>query len=285
MGYKWVKTIMKKITLVAIALVCSVAFTNCAAKKPVNQKSAAEAEIERLKLEKEKRDLIAAMEEDSIRRAHAREDEEAARQRQKELDDAKQELKIANMNMQERLEEGMKMLLIPCSEEALINENSENMSAMGIATNQPSEEVAMLNANRTALSEITTRFLGVMKNGIEQYSKDTQAKSGNRGIEAQLEGLAIAIGEKEENKQFKVACRKFTKTRVGNYNCYVALYVPVEKMLDAYLDKAEEAGIDLDKALFRKHMQAELDRQSEKKQAENKQMLENMQAAREEMEK
>lgn len=267
-----------------MVLMCSVAFTDCAAKKPVKpQKSATELEIERLKQEKELRDLKAAMEDDSIRRAQEREDREADRIRKNELDDAKHEMKIAALNAQERLEEGMKMLLIPCSEEALIQENSENMSAMGMATNQPTQEDAMLNANRNALSEITTRFLGVMKNGIEQYTKDSRAKSGNRGIEAQLEGLAITIGEKEENKQFKVACRKFTKTKLGNYNCYVALYVPVEKMLDAYLDKAEEAGIDIDKALFRNRMEAELNRQSEKKQAENKLMLENIQAAREEM--
>ena len=172
------------------------------------------------------------MEDDSIRRAQEREDREADRMRKNELDDAKHEMKIAALNAQERLEEGMKMLLIPCSEEALIQENSENMSAMGMATNQPTQEDAMLNANRNALSEITTRFLGVMKNGIEQYTKDSRAKSGNRGIEAQLEGLAITIGEKEENKQFKVACRKFTKTKLGNYNCYVALYVPVDYVTD-----------------------------------------------------
>ena len=36
---------MKKITLVAMAVLCSVAFTNCAAKKPVKK---AEAEPERV---------------------------------------------------------------------------------------------------------------------------------------------------------------------------------------------------------------------------------------------
>lgn len=280
---------MKKIIVLAFAIVCGATMSTSFAKKPKKpaepQKSATELEIERLKQEKELRDLKAAIEEDSIRRAQEREDREYERQLNKELKDAKHEMKVAAMNAQERLEEGMKMLLIPCSEEALIQENSDNMSAMGIASNQPTQEAALLNANRIALSEITTRFLGVMKNGIEQYTKDTQAKSGNRGIEAQLEGLAITIGEKEENKQFKVACRKITKTKLGNYNCYVALYVPIEKMLDAYLDKAEEAGIDIDKAMFRKQMQAELDRQTEKKQAENKIMLENIQAAREEMEK
>ena len=267
---------MKKINFIAVLLlVCTIPFVTVDAKKkkPVEpQKSATELEIERLKQEKELRALKAEMEEDSIRRA-----------RQRELDDAKQEMKIAAMNSQERLEDGMKMLLIPCTEEMLQLENSETMAAQGIATGKRSEEDAMLDANRVALSDITTRFLGVIKNGVEQYSKDTRAESGNRGLQSQLEGLAVAVGEKEINKQFKVACRKFAKDKVGNYNCYEALYVQTEKILDAIIDAAEEEKVDFDKHLFRQRMQAELDRQAEKQEAINKEKLENLRAAKEEM--
>lgn len=267
---------MKKSTVFMLALMLGV--TSCAAKKPVKQAEPApapapvqqvdpmQAKIDSLKKVKELREL----------------------EREIEKGDAKHEVQMATLNMQERLEEGMKMLLIPCTEEMLQLENSETMAAQGIATGKKSEEDAMLDANRVALMDITTRFLGVLKNGIEQYGKDSRAKSGNRGVESQLEGLAVAVGEKEINKQFKVACRKFTKDKVGNYNCYEALYVQNEKIVDAIIDAAEEEGIAIDKALFRNRMDAELDRQAQKQAAINEQKLEDLRAARaakEEMEK
>lgn len=262
---------MKKIlTFAMAALVCM----SCAAKKPVKkqaepQKSATEMEIERLKQEKELRALKAELEADSIKQAQ-----------QKELDQMKFEAKKSALNMQETLEDGMKMLMIPCMEEALALENGAQMAAQGMSTGKLSQELALLDANRVALSEITTRFLGVLKNGIEQYSKDTYGKSGNRGQEAQLEGLAMSVGEKAINELFKVGCRKFAKDKKGNYNCYEALYVPTKEVVDKILDAAEEAEVDIDKAVFRNRMQAELDSQAAKQEAINQQKLEQIKAAK-----
>lgn len=265
---------MKKTLFIAMAaLVCM----SCAAKKPIKkqaepQKSATELEIERLKQEKELRALKAELEADSIKQAQ-----------QKELDQIKHEAKVSALNMQKTLEKGMKMLLIPCMEEALALENSAQMAAQGIATDKANKESALLDANRVALAEITTRFLGVLKNGVEQYSKDTYGKSGNRGQEAQLEGLAMAVGEKAIQELFKVGCREIGKNVKGNYDCYEALYVPTQEVIEKVLDAAEEAEIDIDKAVFRNRMQAELDSQAAKQEAINQQKLEQIKAAKAEV--
>jgi len=109
-------------------------------------------------------------------------------------------------------------------------------------------------------------LLGVIKNGVEQYSKDTSTPDKQRSVEAQLEGLAMSIGEKAINKLFVVDCRQFGKDRYNNYVCYEALYVPVEEVVEAIMDEAVKK-VDIDKALFRKRMQAELDANAAKENA------------------
>lgn len=264
---------MKKILTFAMAtLVCM----SCAAKKPIKpaepQKSATELEIERLKQEKELRALKAELKADSIKQAQ-----------QEELDQIKFEAKKSALNTQETLEEGMKMLMIPCLEEVIVLDNSKQMAAQGIATGKLSEELAVVDANRVALSEITARFLGVLKNGVEQYSKDTYGKSGNRGQESQLEGLAMSVGEKAIQELFKIGCRKFAKDKKGNYNCYEAIYVPTQEVIEKVLDAAEEAEVDIDKAVFRNRMQVELDSQAAKQEAINQQKMEQIKAAKAEV--
>lgn len=243
---------MKKMTLVAVALLCSVAFTDCAAKKPIKQKTATELEIERLKQEKELRELRAEMEADSIRRV-----------REKEISDLQHADKVAKlesqMGMDQKLEGGVQLIITPCMDEFIeLNKQRGHMAAQGISTGQPTQEAAELNANRVGLADITSRFLGVIKNGVEHYSKDTSTPDKNRAIQAQLEGLAVAVGEKAINELFVVGCRQFGKDRYNNYVCYEALYVPVEEVLDAIVEEAVKK-VDVDKALFRKRMQEELD--------------------------
>ncbi len=261
---------MKKIILLALTVVLCM---SCAAKKPVKK-----SDPESQKSTVQQVDPMQAKI-DSLKRIQ----ELRKIEREMEIEDAKHEAEMSKLNMQKRLEGGLQMLLVPCAEEALQLEKRETMAAQGIATGKRSEEDAMLDANRIALSDITTRFLGVIKNGIEQYVKDTRAQSGNRGLESQLEGLALSVGEKEINKHFKVACREFAKDKAGNYNCYEALYVETEKVVDAIIDAAEEEKVDFDKYLFRKRMEAELDRQAEKQKEINKQKLNELNSAKEEM--
>lgn len=259
---------MKKILTFAMAtLVCM----SCAAKKPVAQQPAPQPVQQESETQRKIRELKEQKELQEL-------------QNEMELDQIKHEAKVSALNMQKTLEKGMKMLLIPCMEEALTLENSAQMAAQGIATDKANKESALLDANRVALAEITTRFLGVLKNGVEQYSKDTYGKSGNRGQEAQLEGLAMAVGEKAIQELFKVGCREIGKNVKGNYDCYEALYVPTQEVIEKVLDAAEEAEIDIDKAVFRNRMQAELNSQAAKQEAINQQKLEQIKAAKAEVE-
>lgn len=164
------------------------------------------------------------------------------------------------------IEAGAKELLIPCMVEALELEQKYQMAALGIATGKERQELALKDANRNAIAELMTRWVGVIKNGIEDYTKDTDTKSLTREQEAQLEGLCINVGEKAINELFKVGCRRSLQEKKGTYGFYVALYISSNEVLDR-IDKALEAAeVDVDKAVFRKRMQAELDEQSRKQQ-------------------
>lgn len=166
--------------------------------------------------------------------------------------------------------------------EALTLEKTNQMAAQGMATGKARQELALADANRYAVSELMTRWVGVIKNGIEQYSKDSDTKNLTRLQEAQLEGLCINTCEKAINKLMKPDCREYLQDKDGNYGCYVALYVSLKDVLDE-IDKAiaEERELDIDKAIFRKRMQSELDEQSRKQQEANQMELEKLKASQE----
>lgn len=243
---------MKKVLIFALAmLVC----TSCAAKKkvvqeqpqPVQQKDPQQAKIDSLKKVKEIMELEHEIELANIHSA--------------------EQIAIANSQagLNAKLEGGVQLIITPCMDEFIaLNGNPRQMAAQGISTGQATQESAELNANRIALSDITSRFLGVIKNGIEQYSKDTSTPSKNRAVEAQLEGLAMSVGEKAIKELYSVGCRQFAKDKYGAYICYEALYVPVMEVVDRIADAAEVQGVDIDKAMFRKRMEAELLSNSQK---------------------
>ena len=268
---------MKKITLVAMALLCSVAFTDCAAKKPVKktaepapvvqQESDTQRQIRELKEKQELQRIKDEIRRDSINRA-----------RQDELDQLQHDHAVASLNEQAALEAGAKKLLIPCMKEALELENNYQMAAQGMSTGKQRQELALKDANRTAIAELMTRFVGVIKNGIEDYTKDSDTKSLTREQEAQLEGLCVATGEKAINELFKTGCREYLHEAKGTYGCYVALYVPNKEVLDRINNAIEVAELDLDKAIFRKRLQAELDSQSAKEQQAKQAELEKLNA-------
>lgn len=257
---------MKKVILLAMALVCGVMCTDVMARKP-KKVDPVQARIDSLKRVKELREIEEDLRQDSIRRV-----------RQRELDDMKHENQVATMRskygMQQKLEGGIQLMITPCMDEFIaLNKEPDHMAAQGISTGQPTQEAAELNANKVALADITTRFLGVIKNGIEHYAKDTSTPDKQRKVEAQLEGIAVAIGEKEINKLYAVECRQFGKDRYQNYICYEALYVPISKIVDAIVDEAVKQ-VDVDKNLFRKRMQEELNANAARENASLQQQLE-----------
>ena len=264
-------TTMKKIMLLATVVAMSLAVA-----MPVNaqtrkeKKAAAKAQWEMEQKQKaEEAELRHKMKMDSIAKAQKeREEDEALEKEMKQLKREQQRGRLeSKYGMEEKLEGGVQLIYTPCMDEFIeLNKERGHMAAQGISTGQPTQEAAELNANRVGLSDITTRFLGVIKNGVEQYSKDSSLPASKRVVGAQLEGLAMSVGEKAINELFVVGCRKFGKDRYQQWNCYEALYVPVEEVVDAIAEEAVKK-LDVDKALFRKRMQAELDANAAKEKA------------------
>ena len=170
---------------------------------------------------------------------------------------------------------------IPCSDEAM-DKPGEYMAGLGVSQNQDSEKAALLSANQIALSDIMTRFLGVVKNATEYYNKETNIgdDKGNK-----LQGLAFQVGEEVINKHSNTVCRKaFYEERgedfsKGGYGMYVAVHVMikdvVEEMVSETARRAAEIGLDYNQYKFKETMDRELYRNQEKELQKQKEKIEN----------
>ena len=254
---------MKKIMLLATVVAMSLAVAmpvNAQSRK--EKKAAAKAQWEMEQKQKaEEAALLHQMRMDSIKRANEEraEAEERARDRKRRRENQRDA-------MEQVLEGGVQLIYTPCMDEFLaLNKVPEQMAAQGIGTGQKTQEEAQQVANERALHDIAHRFAGVVKNAVESYNKDTSTPQGNRVTEGQLEGMAMSAGEKAINELFIVDCRQFAKDRYNQWICYEALYVPMNKVMDAIMNEVKD--VDVDKAMFRKRMQAELDANAAKENA------------------
>lgn len=261
---------MKKIMLLATVVAMSMAVAmpvNAQSRKEKKAAAKAQWELEQ-KQKAEEAALLHEMKMDSLRKA--KQDREEKEAWEKELQQLKQENKRAKLEsqfgMEEKLEGGIQLIITPCMDEFLeLNKEPGQMAAQGIATGQQTQELAQKVANENALLDIARRFAGVVKNACEDYTKDVSTRQGNRMTEGSLESMAMSVGEKAINDFYVVDCRKFGKDRYNNYVCYEALYVPMKKVMDAIMDEVKD--VDVDKALFRKRMQAELEANAAKENA------------------
>ena len=260
---------MKKITLVAIALLCSVAFTDCAAKKPVKQAPKVDpqqAYLDSLKRAKEIRQLemeLQAQEEDFKMEREARKAE-----KESEMEIAKLRAQNAKKATEKRLDQ---KLYTPCIDESY-DKHGEYMAGIGIAENQMERGRGTLQANRYAVEDIATRYIGVISNAVSQYAKDVNTRQKGMVKEDELEGEATAIGRSSIEKHAETVCREYGHADDGTYTCYVAVHVPVGKMMNDLQNQMQVLQVDADRARFREFVEAELNRQAAEKEAEQ-QML------------
>ena len=217
-------------------------------------------------------------------------DAEIAEQRkQLELQKLQHEMEMEQMRMEaekrrlqsqlqatEKMEAGTEVLLTFCIDEAM-DKAGEYMAGLGISQNQLDQKDALISANQVALSDIITRFLGVIKNGVEMYNKETNTQQRNKAKESQLEGLALSVGEKAVNKYAEVVCRKVISEKEGTYGCYVAVHVPIADVVDEMVDQLEVLQVDVDKARFRDRMNSELEANTKKMQDEQQKKMQIMQ--------
>ena len=274
---------MKKVLLFATLVAMSLAVAMPIQAQTRKEKKAAQKEQweREQRQQAEEAELLHKLRMDSITKAaKAREEEDA---RKTELEDMKYEnerAKIASKyGMEAKLEGGIQLIITPCMDEFLaLNKIPEQMAAQGIGTGQDTQELAQKVANQRALDDIGSRFAGVIKNAMESYNKDTSTPKGNRVTEGSLEGMAIAVGEKAIEKFYVVDCRQFGKDRYNKHVCYEALYVPMQKVMDAVMEEVKD--VDVDKAMFRKRMQEALDANAARENASLEQQRKEAEAER-----
>ncbi len=259
---------MKKITLVTLSLIFSVAFTNCAAKKPLKKQTETAPAAEQ-KVDAQQARLDSLRKAAEIRKLEL-EIEAAEAQAQADMEIAK--LKAANAKKATSKRVGQD-LFTPCIEESY-DKPGEYMAGLGIAEGEQERGAAKTNANRYAIADIASRYVGMIKNGVSQYAKNVNTRSGNKVKENELEGAAEAIGTKLIDKYADNVCTRFEQDDFGGYTCYVAIHVPLKSLVDATIDELGVIQTDFDRAQFRKYLQEELDKQAAAAQAEKKEIEE-----------
>ena len=273
---------MKKNILFLIAVfMLSIVATPVVAQSRKDKKAAQKAEWEmEQQRKKEEAELMHQMRMDSIRaiqeaRDAARREAEEAKNKQKELDGDDLEMKKLTLeNAKKSLAKRVgQKLFTPCVDESY-DMPGEYMAGLGIAENEVERGAARINANRYALADISSRYLGVIKNGVSQYAKNNNTASGQKIKQNELEGEAMAIGEKAINKYAEAVCTEFEQADDGTYTCYVAVHVPLEKVLNETIDELGVLKTDYDRKQFREWMESELNKQAEEKDLEKQVLME-----------
>lgn len=271
---------MKKTLLSLAVAVLTATFVSCGGSKQMAyqypygypQQPAYQQPAQQPAQQKTEDDELAALRREQEKQAILHEMEVAKKKQEQEL-----RRLDAEAALQEKMKEGNELLVTFCIDEAMDKEG-EYMAGLGISSNQYDEKDALLSANRAALSDISSRFLGVVKNAVSDYSKETNTRTGDKIKETQLEGLAMSVGENAVNKHANVVCRKVVSEQAGTYGCYVAVHVVIKDVVDNMLNdlvkKAQEEQItDFNKYLFENKMNEMLKENQEKEAAKQQEQL------------
>lgn len=246
-----------------MALVCSVSFTNCAAKKPV--KAAEPAPAQRVDPQQAYLDSLKRAQE--IRRIELQMEAEEA-QMKADMEIAKLKAENARKATEKRLEQ---KLYTPCIDQSY-DKHGEYMAGLGIAENQLERGRGTLQANRYAIEDISTRYIGAISNAVSQYAKDVNTRTNGQFKEDELEGEATAIGKASIEKNAEPVCREYAKADNGTYTCYIAVHVPIGKVMDDLQNQMQVLQVDADRARFRDFVEKELNKQAAEKEAEQKEL-------------
>lgn len=258
---------MKKVLIFAFAMLLC---TSCAAKKKVVQEQP--QPVQQSSLSKQQAYLDSLKMAQEIKRVELQmQAEEAALK----AEIAANQVKLDNAVLATRKVLGQR-LDIPCVNESF-DKHGEYMAGLGIAQGEQEINPGIANANRAAIADITTRYIGMIKNGVSQYSKNVNTRSGGKIKENELEGAAEAIGTKLIDKYAETVCRDYEQDDFGGFTCYVAVHVPLKEVVNATVDELGVIQTDFDRDQFRKYMNAELDKQAAAKEAEKKELMEQRQ--------
>lgn len=174
---------------------------------------------------------------------------------------------VAQDPTQPKMPAGEQVLLTFCMDEAY-DKPGEYMAGLGIAEDRPDRSRAITDANRVAIADIASRYIGMLKNAIEDYSKDVNVPSGKKMYESELEGGAQVIGTKVIDKYANVVCRKLAQSATGGYVGYVAVHVLLEDAKKGLAEELEVRKVDYDKKKFFEKIDAELEKEAARQKAE-----------------
>ena len=257
---------MKKITLVAMALLCSVAFTECAAKKKVQQ-AAAPAQQAAVQQESEtQRKIRELREQQELQRIQ---DEMELERLQSE---ARKKKLVSSIAMQETMADGYETRISFCYEESM-DKPGEYMAGLGISQPRRLERDAKLESNQAAVHDIAARFMGTLRNGTEYYSQSGNTPGGKGLDESDLESMTMNIVEVAVNKYANQVCYKPVQDNDGMWIYYIALHVLETKTVDEVADQLDKKQLLRDKASFKKQLMSQLDADNQKRAEEQERKL------------
>lgn len=168
---------------------------------------------------------------------------------------------------QPRMVSGEQALITFCIDEAY-DKPGEYMAGLGIAEDRPDRSRAIVDANRVAIADIASRYIGMIRNVIEDYTKDVNVPSGKKMYESELEGGADAIGTKVIDRYANTVCRKISQSATGGYVGYVAVQVLLEDAKKGLAEELEVRKVDFDKNKLFEKVDARLATEAVKQRSE-----------------
>jgi hypothetical protein len=157
--------------------------------------------------------------------------------------------------------------LISCMEDAF-DKPGEYMGGLGVVKDRPDRTMAILDARRAAILDIATHYIDVMKNTIEDYSKDVNVPSDKKMYESSLVGGATAVGSKVIGKYVNVICSVVSQSATDDWVGYVAVRVLLKDAKQGLADELDALKVDYDKEKFFDKMDVEFAASEEKRKKE-----------------
>ena len=154
------------------------------------------------------------------------------------------------------LPNGEKQLTTFCVDQSY-DKPGEYLAGLGIAEGCQDREDAIIKANQIAISDITSRYVGVIKNVITRYNKDTRIPAGKKISEKKLEGLSEVIGTNIVEKYSNTVCRQITQDATGAYTGYVAVHVLLDDLQKGLQEELDVRKVDYDADKLKKQCDAE----------------------------
>jgi hypothetical protein len=243
--------------IAVMALFAGVTVTGCGGSKKLGSGQSSSSNIDQQIEQKKKQMELDALNAD----AEIKKKQQEMRLKDIENEAAQREQKTRQMV------KGEQRTIVFCMDEAF-DKAGEHMGGLGVVEGRPDRTHAILDANRAAVADITTRYIGMIKNAIEDYSKDVNVPSGKKMYESSLEGGAAAIGSKVIDKYANVVCREVSQEATGGWVGYVAVHVLLQEAKKGLADELEVRKVDYDKKKFFEKMDAELDKQAQQRKEE-----------------